>query len=82
LLLLFTPQTFRFSFHRNPNAKLPQVLMRIENGVTHYYIYGAGLLYQITETAAATNTLTYHYDYRGITIALSTDCGLVIDRIE
>ena len=35
----------------NPNANLPQVLMRIKNGVTNYYIYGAGLLYQITETA-------------------------------
>ena len=31
----------------NPNAKLPQVLMRIRPGVTNYYIYGAGLLYEI-----------------------------------
>ena len=45
-------------------------------------IYGAGLLYQITETATATNTLTYHFDYRGSTIALSADNGLVTDRIE
>jgi RHS repeat-associated protein len=66
----------------NPNAKLPQVLMRIKNGVTNYYIYGAGLLYQITETATATNTLTYHYDYRGSTIALSADNGVITDRIE
>src|SRR5208282_4987196 len=33
----------------NPNAKLPQILMRIKNGVTNYYIYGSGLLYQVTE---------------------------------
>jgi RHS repeat-associated protein len=66
----------------NPNSKLPQVLMRIKNGVTNYYIYGVGLLYQVTETATATNTLTYHYDYRGSTIALSADNGLVTDRIE
>ncbi len=66
----------------NPNAKLPQVLMRIKNGVTNYYVYGPGLLYQITETATKTNTLTYHYDYRGSTIALSADNGLVTDRIE
>jgi RHS repeat-associated protein len=66
----------------NPNAKLPQVLMRIKNGVTNYYIYGDGLLYQVTETATGTNTLTYHYDYRGSTIALSADNGLVTDRIE
>ena len=66
----------------NPNSALPQVLMRIKNGITNYYIYGAGLLYQVTETATATNTLTYHYDYRGSTIALSGDGGLVTDRIE
>lgn len=66
----------------NPNARLPQILMRIKNGVTNYYIYGPGLLYQITETATRTNTLTYHYDYRGSTIALSTDSGQVTDRIE
>ena len=28
----------------NPNAKLPQTLMRIRSGVTNYYIYGQGLL--------------------------------------
>jgi RHS repeat-associated protein len=66
----------------NPNAKLPQVLLRIKNGVTNYYIYGAGLLYQITEKSTGTNTLTYHYDYRGSTIALSADNGAVTDRIE
>lgn len=69
-------------FVLNPNAKLPQVLMRIKNGVTNYYIYGAGLLYQITETATATNTLTYHYDYRGSTVALTDNNGNVTDRIE
>jgi RHS repeat-associated protein len=66
----------------NPNARLPQVLMQIKNGVTNYYIYGAGLLYQITETATATNTLTYHYDYRGSTIALTSDSGIAVDRFE
>ena len=66
----------------NPNAALPQVLMRVKNGVSTYYIYGAGLLYQITETATATNTLTYHYDYRGSTVALSGDSGVPTDRIE
>ena len=66
----------------NPNARLPQVLMRIKNGVTNCYIYGAGLLYQVTETATATNTLTYHYDYRGSTVALTDGNGNVTDRIE
>ena len=66
----------------NPNANLPQVLMRIKNGVTNYYVYGPGLLYQVTETATGTNTLTYHFDYRGSTIALSGNNGVVTDRIE
>jgi len=66
----------------NPNAKLSQVLMRIKGGVTNYYIYGAGLLYEVTETATITNTLTYHFDYRGSTIALTGNNGNVTDRIE
>jgi RHS repeat-associated protein len=70
------------SYVVNPNSKLSQVLMRAKNGVTNYYIYGAGLLYEVTETATATNTLTYHYDYRGSTIALSDGNGNVTDRIE
>ncbi len=66
----------------NPNAKLSQVLMRIKGTVTNYYIYGAGLLYEVTETATVTNTLTYHFDYRGSTIALTDGNGKVTDRIE
>ncbi|MDR3562927.1 MAG: RHS repeat-associated core domain-containing protein [Negativicutes bacterium] len=74
--------TNRTVFVVNPNAALPEVLMRIKNGATNYYVYGPGLLYQVTETATRTNTLTYHYDYRGSTVALSADSGLVTDRIE
>ena len=56
--------------------------MRIKNGVTNYYIYGVGLLYEVTETATATNTFTYHFDYRGSTIALTDGSGNVTDRME
>jgi RHS repeat-associated protein len=70
------------AFVVNPSASLPQVLMRIKNGVTNYYIYGVGLLYQVTETATTTNTLTYHYDYRGSTIALTDGNGNITDRME
>jgi RHS repeat-associated protein len=66
----------------NPNTKLSQVLMRVKNGVTNYYIYGGGLLYQITETAGGTNTLTYHFDSRGSTVALTGDNGIPTDQIE
>ncbi|MFN3409054.1 MAG: RHS repeat-associated core domain-containing protein [Limisphaerales bacterium] len=66
----------------NPNAPLSQVLMRVRPGVTNYYIYGLGLLYEITETATSTNTLAYHYDYRGSTVALTDHAARVTDRIE
>lgn len=66
----------------NPNSALSQVLERIKNGNTTYYIYGPGLLYQIVEAPTATNTLTYHYDYRGSTTVLTGDSGLVTDRME
>jgi len=66
----------------NPNATLSQVLMRIQGAVTNYYIYGAGLLYEITETATNTATATYHYDYRGSTVAITDGSGNVTDRIE
>ncbi len=65
----------------NPNTQLSQALVRVKNGVTTYYVYGPGLLYQVTE-GGTTNTLTYHYDYRGSTIALSDDNGNVTDRME
>jgi RHS repeat-associated protein len=66
----------------NPNAKLPQALMRVRSGVTNYYIYGQGLLYEITETATSTNTLTYHFDYRGSTVALADKNGNLTDRMQ
>ncbi len=66
----------------NPNAPLSQVLIRINGGITNYYIYGLGLQYEITETATSTNTLTYHFDFRGSTVALTDNSGNVTDRIE
>lgn len=66
----------------NPVAKLPQVLMRISSGVTNYYVYGVGLLYQVTETATRTNTLTYHFDLRGSTIALTDGSGNITDQVQ
>ena len=56
------------AFVINPQGS--QTLMRIKNGVTNYYIYGAGLVYEIDETAATTNTAFYHTDSRGTTVVL------------
>jgi RHS repeat-associated core domain len=66
----------------NPNAPLSQVLMRIKGGTTNYYIYGLGLLYEITETAASTNTLTYHFDLRGSTIAVTDPGGNIKEQFQ
>jgi RHS repeat-associated protein len=56
--------------------------MRVQSTVTNYYIYGAGLLYEIDEAATTTNTLTYHFDSRGSTIAITDGNTNVTDRIE
>ena len=64
----------------DPNAALSRPLMREKNGVTTWYVYGIGLLYQVSGTGEAT---TYHYDSRGSTVALTQDDGTsVVDRFE
>ncbi len=69
----------------NPNAALSQVLVRTKpDGSKTFYVYGVGLLYEVNETAGGveTSTRTYHYDYRGSTVALTDGNGIVTDRIE
>lgn len=63
----------------NPNAALSQALIRVKNGVTNYYVYGLGLLYEAYDDGS---TRTYHYDYRGSTVAITDGSGNVTDRIE
>ncbi len=69
-------------FVMNPNAALSQVLMRVKNGVTNYYVYGLGLLYEVTPTNGTSKVLTYHYDFRGSSVALTDGSGNVTDRIS
>ena len=69
----------------NPNAALSQVLVRTKpDGSKTIYVYGVGLLYEVNETSGGseTGTATYHYDYRGSTVALTDGSGNVTDRIE
>ena len=66
----------------NPNAALSQVLMRVKNGVTNYYVYGLNLLYEVTTANGTSKALTHHYDYRGNTVALTDGNGNVTDRIS
>jgi RHS repeat-associated protein len=57
-----------------------QALVRAKpDGTKTYYVYGQGLLYQVDD---AGSTVTYHYDYRGSTVALTGSSGQVTDRVE
>jgi len=65
------------------NSQGSQVLMRIKNATTNFYVYGAaGLVYEIDETATTTNMLFYHFDTRGSTIVLTDKNGSPTDQIE
>jgi len=66
----------------NPNAALSQVLMRVKGGVTNYYVYGLGLLYEVTPASGTNRVLTYHFDYRGSTVAITDTNGAVTDQIS
>ncbi|MEI7935188.1 MAG: RHS repeat-associated core domain-containing protein [Verrucomicrobiota bacterium] len=66
----------------NPHATLSQMLMRVKNGVTNYYVYGVGLLYEVTPTSGTNKVLTYHCDYRGSTVAITDASGNVTDRVS
>jgi len=64
------------------DPKTSQILMRIKGGVTNYYVYGNGLLYEDDETATTTTTAYYHFDIRGSTVALTDGNGNPTDAIE
>jgi RHS repeat-associated protein len=69
----------------NPNAALPQVLVRTRlDGSETLYVYGVGLLYEVNLSSGGgeLNTRTYHYDYRGSTVALTDGTGNITDRVE
>lgn len=63
----------------DPAGALPKALVRVKNGVTTRYVYGAGLLYEVSASNAATY---YHYDQSGNTAALTNQSGGVVERVE
>ncbi len=62
----------------NSQPNLSQVLVRTKgNGEVTYYVYGLGLIGE----ESAGNYFSYHFDYRGSTVALTNAVGQVVDRI-
>ena len=60
------------------NAKLSKLLTKTTGGLTTKYVYGRGLIGEET----ASTFRTYHFDYRGSTVALTNINGLVTDTFE
>ena len=62
----------------NTNAKLSSMLMKTTDGVVTKYVYGRGLISEETNGVFK----TYHFDYRGSTVAITDINGNVTDRFE
>ncbi len=65
-------------YTHNANSKLSQLLTKTENNVTTKYVYGLGLIGQEEDGVFK----TYHYDYRGSTVALTNLQGGVTDTFQ
>ena len=65
-------------FIYNVNARLSQLLVKVENNADTKYVYGLGLIGE--ETSG--NFKTYHFDYRGSTVAITNASGTVTDTFE
>ncbi len=62
----------------NTNCKLNQLLVKTTNGVVTKYVYGLGLIGE----EKCGEFKTYHFDYRGSTIAVTDTSGNVTDTFE
>jgi hypothetical protein len=57
----------------NSQPALSQVLVKEDNGQKTFYVYGLGLIGQESNG----EYLSYHFDYRGSTVALTSDTAQV-----
>ena len=62
----------------NTNCKLSQLIMKATNSVVTKFVYGVGLIGEEKEGEFR----TYHFDYRGSTVALTDINGQVTDTFE
>ncbi len=66
------------SYVVNSQPALSQVLVKEENGVKTFYVYGLGLLGEEKEGEHR----SYHFDFRGSTVALTDKTGKVVQRFQ
>ena len=62
----------------NTNCRLSQLLTKTTNGVASKYVYGLGLIGE----ESADSFKTYHFDYRGSTVAITNLSGTITDTFE
>ena len=62
----------------NINCKLSQLLCKTTNGITTKYVYGLGLIGE----EKCGEFKTYHFDYRGSTVAITDECGNITDTFK
>ena len=62
----------------NTNCKLSQLLTKTTNGITTKYVYGLGLIGE----EKYGEFKTYHFDYRGSTVAITDIYGDIIDTFK
>ena len=62
----------------NTNCKLSQLLTKTTNGITTKYVYGNGLIGE----EKCGEFKTYHFDYRGSTVAITDECGNITDTFK
>lgn len=62
----------------NTNCKLSQLLCKTTNGITTKYVYGLGLIGE----EKCGEFKTYHFDFRGSTVAITDECGNITDTFK
>jgi len=70
--------TTETTYTYDTNARLSKLLTKTENGVTTKYVYGLGLIGEEKYYSFK----TYHFDYRGSTVAITNSSGTVADRFQ
>ena len=62
----------------NTNGRLSQLLVKTTDGVITKYVYGLGLIGEEKNGEFK----TYHFDFRGSTVAITDSCGNITDTFK